>query len=65
MKKRNILAITALLITLLLTFVGCAEKTKPLPEGEGGSDIAATEPTEIITVVETTAAPVSTTAAAQ
>lgn len=39
MKKRWLYALAALLIALSVIFSGCTEK-KPLPEGEGGSDIA-------------------------
>lgn len=39
MKKRRIYSFAALLIALSMIFAGCSEKT-PLPEGEGGSDIA-------------------------
>ena len=40
MKKRWLLALTALLVALSMLFSVCAEKN-PLPEGEGGSDIEA------------------------
>ncbi len=39
MKKRWIYVLTALLAALSMLFTGCVEKA-PLPEGEGGSDIA-------------------------
>ncbi len=39
MKKRFLYALTALLLTLSMIFTACTPKT-PLPEGEGGSDIA-------------------------
>ncbi len=55
MKKRHFFAVSALIITLLLIFVGCNEKT-PSPEGEGGSDIAVSDTPNNVTVVETTAA---------
>lgn len=44
MKKRHIVALTAILLALSMLFTGCADKT-PVPNGEGGSDIAVTNAT--------------------
>ncbi len=40
MKKRRLYALAALFVALAMLFTGCAPEA-PLPEGEGGSDIAA------------------------
>lgn len=52
MKKSKIVSVMVLLLTAMMIFTGCMGDDKPLPNGEGGSDIAVTPEKQTVSQTE-------------